>query len=81
VASPAQEKGRNTLFVEWVVALIVLVFVLFIIPRAIPLKRITVLEYQQGLRYSCGRYSGTLHREGRFASLISMPTIWANGPK
>jgi len=54
------EKGRSTLYVEQVVILLLFLFVVFIVAKATPFKRITVLEYQRGLRYSRGRYSGTL---------------------
>jgi len=67
-------KRENTLFVEWVVALVVFLFVLFIVAKAIPLKRITVLEYQRGLRYSSGRYSGTLG-PGQYWVLTSFTTV------
>lgn len=55
-----RSKRENTVFVEWVVAIVVLLFLGLIVVRRIPLKRITVLEYQRGLRYSSGHCSGTL---------------------
>lgn len=60
--------------VQFVVVLLLLVFLLFVILKAVPLKKITILEYQRGLRYSRGRYSGTLG-PGQYWVLTSFTSI------
>jgi len=43
----------------WIITLAVVL--LLVVIKVVPLKRITVYEYQKGLKYSKGRYAGTLN--------------------
>jgi regulator of protease activity HflC (stomatin/prohibitin superfamily) len=61
--------------VVWV--LLLLVVILFLIVRVLPIRRVTVYEYQRGLRYTKGRYSGTLN-PGQYwivSSISSVSTV------
>jgi regulator of protease activity HflC (stomatin/prohibitin superfamily) len=57
-----------------VLILIVAAALLFILIKAVPLKRMTVYEYQKGLRYSKGRYVATLD-PGQYWILSTISSI------
>jgi regulator of protease activity HflC (stomatin/prohibitin superfamily) len=54
--------------------IVVAALLLWILSRLVPIKRVTIYEYQQGLKYSSGRYAGTLD-PGRYWILSAFSSI------
>jgi regulator of protease activity HflC (stomatin/prohibitin superfamily) len=74
MVSPTQVSGGYQSMVEllWVVVLVAVLLVVAV--KVVPIKRVTVFEYQKGLKYSKGRYSATLNA-GQYWILPKSSTI------
>jgi hypothetical protein len=58
---PKQVSGGYQSMVELLWVAVLVAVLLLVAVKVVPIKRVTVYEYQKGLKYTKGRYAATLN--------------------